>query len=100
MSLVDYTSKFWVNTLRPRPLQSATSTGAPVEVWQWINNFTHTLQEVWRSEESEHNQRKHTVYPNGHGQSFNLGPSSACGDDPPISEKVVSSEHCKQASGC
>ena len=41
-----------------------------------------------------------TANPNGQRQSFHIGSSSARGNDPPISDEVVSSEHCKQASGC
>ena len=58
-----------------------------------------TSAEAWRLEESDHSTRSQTLDPNGQGQSFHLGCSSARRDDPPISE-VVTSEHCKQVSSC
>ena len=48
---------------------------------------------VWRSDEPDHSPRRQTVDPKGQGQSFHLGSSSSCGDDPPISEEVVRMEH-------
>ena len=59
-----------------------------------------TPAEVQRSEESDYNLGRQTVGRNGQGQSFYLSSSSTYGDDLWISEEVVSSEHCKQASGC
>ena len=47
---------------------------------------------MWRSDEPDHSPRRQTVDPKGQGQSFHLGSSSSCGDDPPISEEVVRRE--------
>ena len=53
-----------------------------------------------RQEESGHSPRRQTVNPNGQGQLIYVGSSTAWGDGPFILEEVISSEHCKQASGC
>ena len=55
---------------------------------------------AWRLEEFNHSPRRQTADPNGQGQSFHLGFSSAHGYDVPIREEVVSSEYSKQASSC
>ena len=59
-------------------------------------NWSATSAEALRSEVSDHRPRRQTVGVNGQGQTFHLSPSSACGDDPSISEEDVNSEHCKQ----
>ena len=52
--------------------------------------------EAWKLEECDHGPRRRTVDPNGHRQSFHPSCSSVHGDDPPISEDVVSLEQCSR----
>ena len=61
-----------------------------------MHHWAATSAETWRLSEFNHGPRRQTVDPNGQGQYFHIGSSSARVDDPPISKEVVSSE---QASG-
>ena len=66
----------------------------------WRNRDTGPPHQAWGSEESDHSPRRQTVDSNGDTRFISAPFLCTRGDDPPISEEVVISEHCKQASVC
>ena len=72
------------------------SQGCVSKILRRSRNTGHISVEAWKSEESEHSLRRQAVDPNGEGQSFHPGTSSARGNYPLISGEFANLEHCNR----